>query len=894
MKLPRQAGPPPIVSAEARDEFAAGLPERVERARRTLEQIESNFTREHAEALHAAALGLRGAAAQGGAQAVRDAAAQLETVAQSWIGRGTATDAEQRHARAALARVELLAGGYEAPKPSSHGAARSLPDRLALLEEIRFDSPPTDMRQLFAAALSLFERVLDFQYASVVLADDSGGTYSLRTLYDRAQGAVVERDDTFAISHGAIGTVIRSGTPTRVDVSAKHGIPADPGEPGSTLIVPLRLENRVIGTLVFSRPADAAYTDDDLGFAIIGARQIEVSLHVAQLLAATEAQRDQLDTLVDTSAAAVMLVNAERRVVRGNAAMAALLGVPRETLGNATLGDVGRLFARSFAAPESLDTQEQALAHNSALHDRVELIYPRPAVYERVVAPVPATDGAARAGWIIVYRDVSHEAAVERAKSQFVSLVSHELRTPVTAISTSLSLLGEKGGAVSDSARELLEIAQRNTDRLIGLVNDLLHVSPRGAGRMQLELAPLPLADVIRSSVEAVATFAREADVQVVVTPPAEPIAVLGMRERVEQVFVHLLANAVKFSRRGATVQVAWRREADAAVIEVADTGPGIPEDQREIIFEPFRQLDSSSTREHEGAGLGLTISRDIARAHGGELWVESEVGSGSRFFVRLPLAPLDVGAGASLTPARDPAAAPLVLIAHSDRDWQHLAQARAGAEGWRVVSTETGADTLEALRRDRADLVVLGLELSDTHGLEVLQQIQLDPALFDTPVVLAADVDARSLGDEGANGGSGIATTAEDVIDRARRLLNEPPRRVILVVEDDPLLRPALGKIVRRAGYACLTVANAREALDFVRTRVPDLVITDYRMPEMSGVAFLEELRTVPEAQRAPAIMLTGHLTPELVRQVSDLSAKLLSKPVEAADLVATIRQLL
>ncbi|HUL48715.1 MAG TPA: response regulator [Gemmatimonadales bacterium] len=903
MRIARKPGPVPVVSAEARDEFAARVPERVERARRALQQLESGFGPEHAETLYAAAHDLSGMAARGGAQAFREAAAQLETVARSWIGRGATTDVERRHARAALARVAQLAGGFEGPKPPSNDAAPSLAARLTVLHEISaLGSPGSDTHRIFSGALVALGRVLDFQRASVVLADDSGETYSVRALYDKARGGLVERHDSFALSRGIAGEVIRSGVPTRVDaLAANQEIPIEPGERGSALSVPLRLEDRVIGALNFSRDSGGAYGDDDLGLAIAGAQQIACALQLAKLQDALEEQHDQLDTVVGTSTAAVMLVNDERRIARTNEAMAALLGVPKETLVHAMLADVRRLFLRLFATPEALDAQERALAEHRAIRDRVELVFPHPAVHERVVAPVPANRGS-RTGWILSYRDVSHEAAVEQAKSQFVSLVSHELRTPVTAISSSLSLLSEQGGAVSSAARELVDIALRNTDRLIVLINDLLDVSHRGARSMELDVAPLDLADVIRSSVDAVATFAREQQVRIDVTPPAEPVLVLGMRDRIEQVMVHLLANAIKFSPRDAAARVSWKRDADGAVIEVADNGPGIPDDQREIIFEPFRQLDSSSTREHEGAGLGLTISRDIVRAHGGELWVESAVGSGSRFLVRLPLAPPEAGAA---TPPPSAAAdagpapgttvlPPLVLIAHSDRDWQHLARARANAEGWRVTSTETGAAALEQLRRERADLVVLGLELSDMHGLEVLQQIQLDPALFDTPVVLAADVDARSLGDEGTNGGSGVATTAEDVIERARRLLTEPPRQMVLVIEDDPLLRPAVGKIVRRAGYACLTVANARDALDFIRRRVPDVVITDYRMPEMNGVKFLEELRKLPEARGTHAIMLTGHVTPELARQVGDLSAKLLSKPVEATELVTTIRQML
>src|SRR5207253_2486827 len=188
--------------------------------------------------------------------------------------------------------------------------------------------------------------------------------------------------------------------------------------------------------------------------------------------------------------------------------------------------------------------------------------------------------------------------------------VSHELRTRLTSVRASLSLLlAGAGGALEPSARELLEIALRNGDRLIRLVNDLLALSRLEAGRMELQLEPVALGDAIESSVETVAAFANQQEVTITTSPPAEELSIHGVRDRVEQVIVNLLSNAIKFSSRGDRVAVRWWRDGDDIVTEVADQGPGIPADKLQTIFEPFRQLDSSSTREHGGAGLGLTIS---------------------------------------------------------------------------------------------------------------------------------------------------------------------------------------------------------------------------------------------------------------------------------------------
>ena len=325
-------------------------------------------------------------------------------------------------------------------------------------------------------------------------------------------------------------------------------------------------------------------------------------------------------------------------------------------------------------------------------------------------------------------------------------------------------------------------------------------------------------------------------------------------------------------------------------MVEVADQGPGIPADKLGVIFEPFRQLDSSTTREHGGAGLGLAISRDIVSVLGGRLWAESELGAGSRFFMRLGLAPEQAHA---VEPGPAPAAAArstTVLVAHSDSDWRRLATVRAESDGWRVVAAETGAAALACLEREAVDAVVLALELSDMHGLELLQQLNEHPKFFDIPVVIAAEVEAPVLTKDGMV----VATTPHDALDRVRRLLAAPPRAMILLVEDDPILRRVLERVLRRAGYACLAVSKAPQALEFTRTRTPHAIITDYRMPEMNGMTLLREMRKNPALTGVPALMLTGHARPELARQLAEVSAHLLTKPVDFPALLALVAQLI
>ncbi|PYP31685.1 MAG: hypothetical protein DMD47_06175 [Gemmatimonadetes bacterium] len=640
--------------AEVRAEFVAGLGRRIETMRTALAQLEQGFRAEDAEALYRAAHSLTGTAASFGADGLAHVTGDLEDLARGWLDRRTSVPEEWRAAVAALKELEATAREYRATVAS--GSSRSSAARLAVVGELTsLISAAVDMREIFRGAIEKVQRVLDFRRASVVLVDESATHYYIQMLYDKARGGFLPGEAVFPVDQGLTGEAIRTGRPIRVDgLPGTEGILLQEGRRVSAMIVPLHVGDRVIGALNFGHEQEGHYTEEDLDWAVVLGRQIETSLYYSTLLstiaqqrealarehATVQGQRNQLEALIDASDAAIMMVGRDRKIAYANAEMARLVGIPREAVLGASVETVHRFLGGSFVDATALASQETVLSLDASLRDRVELTFPRRAVYQRVVAPVRESGGSLL-GHIVLYRDVTHEVEVERAKSEFVSVASHELRTPMTSVKTSLSLLlAGAAGPRDASARELLEIAVRNADRMIRLINDLLDLSRLEAGRMEFQLEPVPLADGVAAGVETVAAFAQEQGVTVATEPPAEPQVVLGVRDRLVQVIVNLVSNAIKFSPRGGRVTVRWWSENGFAVTEVADQGAGIPADQLQAVFEPFRQLDSSTTREHGGAGLGLAISQGIVDALGGKLWAESVLGAGSRFFVRLPLAP--------------------------------------------------------------------------------------------------------------------------------------------------------------------------------------------------------------------------------------------------------------
>lgn len=226
---------------------------------------------------------------------------------------------------------------------------------------------------------------------------------------------------------------------------------------------------------------------------------------------------------------------------------------------------------------------------------------------------------------------------VDRMKSDFFSLMSHELRTPLTSIREGTSLLLEgKGGEVTEKQRKLLTIIAEESNRLIGLVNSLLDLSRLEAGMVPFNFTEDELRPLIDRTLHEVMPLAESRDIRLEKALDDIPPVFMDS-ERIRQVLRNLIGNALKFTPRGGLVRVVVRRTDEGATVAVTDTGPGIPKEHISAIFEKFRQVSPADARRLQGTGLGLAIVKHIVQAHGGRIWVESEVGKGSTFTFVLP-----------------------------------------------------------------------------------------------------------------------------------------------------------------------------------------------------------------------------------------------------------------
>jgi two-component system, sensor histidine kinase len=321
-------------------------------------------------------------------------------------------------------------------------------------------------------------------------------------------------------------------------------------------------------------------------------------------------------------------------------------------------------------------------------------------------------------------KEKAEEAA--RLKSEFLANMSHEIRTPLNGVTGMITLALDK--SLDPEAREQLDIAQNAAFSLTTILNDILDLSKIEAGKMLIESVRFDFQNVLRECMQIFDIRAREKNLRLeLIIAPDCPVWVLGDPVRLRQVLMNLLGNAVKFTPAG-EVQLRVINQEWQQRFEFHDTGIGIPREKLDAIFEPFTQADGSHTRRFGGSGLGLTITRRLVKLMGGRLWAESRPGTGSTFYVELPLIASSPATQATGTETSSPTESlpPLhVLVAEDNVVNQKVACGLLKRQGSTVVLAVNGEEAFGCFLRDRFDLILMDVQMPQVDGLEAAAMIR-------------------------------------------------------------------------------------------------------------------------------------------------------------------------
>ncbi|MGE5703578.1 MAG: ATP-binding protein [Clostridia bacterium] len=535
----------------------------------------------------------------------------------------------------------------------------------------------------------------------------------------------------------------------RQQTSGEKGYHLEQGFSYDLFLPVLSANDEMIACIVLTRIGNAV-TKQQMKEAAGLAKQISLALEKLEMYEETEMQRQLTQDMLDTIQEGVQLLNPDGSTIQVNRQMREMLGFEQEQAQlYLPLDQLCRFLAGKVQDHEQLIHHiREAVEGNEGKGSTV--------MYE-IIAPVrryvqmynvPLYRGAQKLGTLLVHRDITLEYQVDRMKSEFVSTVSHELRTPLASILGFTELLLNKELSY-ERQRKYMQTINQEASRLTELINDFLDLQRMESGKQSyaaILLDPVPL---IQECVDlqkvntTLHTFRLQSD--------TNGAHVSFDPDKLRQVLMNLISNAVKYSPRGGKIDITSYVEANDLIIDITDEGLGIPEEAMPHLFTKFYRVDNSDRREIGGTGLGLAIVKEILHTHGASITVRSQLGAGSSFSLKLP-----VTANQQQALARSEAAAAVgpgmtaqrgnVMIIEDDRSLAELLTEELQGNGFQVFRFENGTDALSQMKAILPDAVVLDLILGqEVDGWEVIAAMKNDAAMSKIPILISSAFEEKS-----------------------------------------------------------------------------------------------------------------------------------------------------
>ncbi|MBI2214000.1 MAG: response regulator [Acidobacteria bacterium] len=493
-----------------------------------------------------------------------------------------------------------------------------------------------------------------------------------------------------------------------------------------------------------------------------------------------------------------------------------------------------------------------------------------------------------------------------QAKSAFLANMSHELRTPLNSIIGFSEILSERlKGEISEKHFNFLNLIQTSGQHLLNIINDILDLSKIEAGKMEVFIEPFQ----VRPQVEGVCHLMRGVSQRKKVAfeldlAPDIPV-VEGDSGKFKQLLYNLLSNAVKFSHEDSVVTVSAKvvprvlRGGDAIEISVADRGIGIAPENLPVVFEEFRQVDASVSRQFEGTGLGLSLVKRFVELQGGVVGVQSEQGKGSTFWFRIPVRLDAPAASPALGGIQPEASAERILVVEDDPVTYETLRGYLEAAGYSALRARQGEEALRLARQVHPIALTLDLGLPGLDGWEVLKRLKADDETRDIPVVIVSMTENRDLGLAlGADDYMVKPVDRQRLIDRLRALTSNgagTSRPRLLLIDDDPGVIELIGDELESQGFDVHRASSGEAGLSLAKEILPDTVILDLTMPGMNGFEVATQLKSDLLTAAIPILILTAHdISPsERIQLESKIAGVVKKGGATSHRLIAAIRDL-
>jgi PAS domain S-box-containing protein len=644
----------------------------------------------------------------------------------------------------------------------------------------------------------------------------------------------------------------------------------------SILVCPLQSRGQRLGTISIQSPEPGAFTSDAERLMSELGVEAAIAIEKARQFDALKKERLRLDAILRSMADGVLVVNPAGDIELVNQSMVDFIGLPlSRMLGHPVddlpAGEVLRdIFRQAHSQPDSAVNADYEPEEGTYLNASVAVI---------------SGDEEESLGLVAAVRDVTREREVDRMKTDFISTVSHELRTPLTSVLGFVKLIRRtldrnvwsflpedtKSERIQQRVLDNLNIIESEGRRLTHLINEVLDISKMESGSVEWQIEEIDLGSVLDNAISATSIILENRPVKLNLKMDDDLPLIAADADRFVQVFQNLISNAAKFTDKGSIdVSLKWVQDGqlDAVrgasylrpsqlpgswlVASVSDTGIGIERKDLRLVFDRFKQVGDSLTDRPKGTGLGLPICKEIVDYHNGHIWVESEVGSGSKFSFALPYSRVqtdELARSDELQPA-EVADRSLVLVVDDEEFTRRLLIQLLQEAGYRVAAAEDGQHALGMARKHPPDLIILDVMMPQLDGFDTLVLLKNDPLTAKIPVMFLSVVESHQRGLK--LGAAAYMTKPFDsnrLVDKVNQLVQlssiaaGQPRQALLI-DSEAYTRVMVRRVLESRGLAVADFEDIRQALREMGPDTPDLVIVSLSSIESSTPELVQSLR--------------------------------------------------